>query len=339
MKYSRKDLTELNKLPIEELVKLARKKTDQIHGKKVLLRGLIEHSNICSLNCLYCGIRSSNKNVDRYHLTHEEILAIVKKGFDTGLRTFVLQGGEVASDKTQSICSLVSKIKQITRNEAAVTLSLGIKSYSEYKEMVDAGADRYLLRFETANPELHRYIRNGLSLFSRLRALEDIRKAGFEVGSGFMVGLPGESDNDLVENILLASELELDMGGIGPFIPHDDTPLSGSKQSPIDLTVKATALLRLALPECHIPATTAAGSLDPLGREKSIEAGANVLMPNITPVAVKKNYLLYPGKICLDEDGGECIGCMSMRVKRVGCTIDYGIGSALRLAKNQIKEA
>jgi len=195
--------------------------------------------------------------------------------------------------------------------------------------MKNAGADRYLLRFETSDPVLHKKLR-GSSLASRLKNLEDIRTSGLQVGSGYMTGLPGESEDTRINNALLCRELDLDMVGIGPFIPSDETPLAGSKQEPIEYAIKGTALLRLLLPKAHIPATTAAGSLKPSGREDMIKAGANVLMPNITPVSVKKDYLLYPGKICLDEPGSQCIGCMGLRVKSVGRKINFARADALR---------
>lgn len=328
MSLNIEEIKELNKLPLEELMSLARSKTDAVHGKAVFLRGLIEFSNYCSSDCLFCGIRRSNLKVNRYRLSEEEILDAVSKGYKSGLKTFVLQSGEDKYYTTERVCSLLSSIKKIVGESAAVTLSMGVRSLDEYRELKAAGADRYLMRFETADRDLHKYLK-GSSLDNRLEALDNIRKAGFEVGSGFMVGLPGEKEDTLVENIKLACDLQINMGGIGPFIPHDDTPLRGAEQKPIELVLRATALLRLALPQSHIPATTASGSLDPLGREKSIQAGANVLMPNITPLEVKKDYLLYPGKICLDEDGGQCIGCMSHRVETVGCYVDYSIGKSL----------
>ena len=330
-KLSYNEVKELALFPLEELSKKARDITENIHGKKILLRGLIEFSNYCSADCLYCGIRRSNKNADRYRLTENDILEAVKKGYSQGLKTFVFQSGEDKIFTTPKLCVLISKIKELTNNEAAITLSCGIRSKTDYKEFFDAGADRYLLRFETSDPELHKYLRNGIKLEKRLKALHDLKEVGFQLGSGFMVGLPGETEETLIKNIMLSMELEMDMGGIGPFIPHSDTPLANSQQQPIELSIRATALLRIALPYSHIPATTAAGSLDPLGREKMISAGANVLMPNITPVDYKKFYLLYPGKICLDESGIECIGCLSGRVKPLDRELSFERGDALRV--------
>lgn len=316
----------------KEIAEKARAVTEAVHGKQVLLRGLVEFSNHCSMNCLYCGIRSANKKVRRYRLYMESIFSIIKTGFKAGLRTFVLQSGEDNWFTQEYLCGVVRGIKKITNNEAAVTLSCGIKSRKEYQQLFEAGADRYLLRFETADPRLHKYIRNGSTLEERLRALENLRAAGFQLGSGFMVGLPGEEAETGLENILLAQKLNLDMAGIGPFIPHQNTPLAGSGQSPIEKTVRMTALLRLALPYAHLPATTAAGSVHPEGREMMIQGGANVLMPNITPPEAKSSYLLYPGKICLDESGVQCIGCLSTRMKPLDRKLDFSIGHSLHTA-------
>lgn len=302
----------------------------RVHGEVILLRGLIEISNRCTRNCLYCGIRRANRRVRRYSLSEAEIRESVRAGFQRGLRTFVLQGGEDPQWSTAAIARVVRWIKDYTGGQAAVTLSLGIKSRRDYALLRQAGADRYLLRFETSDPEMHSYLRDGVSLARRLEALKDLRDLEYETGTGYMVGLPGESERTRVGNALLTRELAADMVGIGPFIPHPHTPLAGSPQQPLSLTLRAVSLVRLLLPRCHMPATTAAGSLDPQGREKAISAGANVLMPNLTPTVYKANYQLYPGKICLDESGVKCIGCLGLRVKSVGRSLDFSRGAALR---------
>lgn len=302
----------------------------RVHGDGVLLRGLIEISNRCTRNCLYCGIRRGNRRLRRYSLSETEIRDAVRAGFQRGLRTFVLQGGEDPQWSTVAIARVVKWIKDYTGGQAAVTLSLGIKSRRHYALLRSAGADRYLLRFETSDPELHRYLRDGVSLARRLEALQDLKELGYETGTGYMVGLPGESEGTRIRNALLTRELAADMVGIGPFIPHPQTPLAGSPQQPLSLTLRAVALVRLLLPRCHMPATTAVGSLDPQGREKAIAAGANVLMPNLTPTTYKPDYQLYPGKICLDESGVKCIGCLGLRVKSVGRSLDFSRGAALR---------
>ncbi len=295
----------------------------RVFGGKVFLRGLIEYTNYCSCSCLYCGIRRDNTNVHRYRLSDEAVFSAVESGFRRGLRTFVLQGGEDSHFNTDRLGSLVAGIKKRTGNEAAVTLSCGILPREHYAQLKKAGADRYLLRFETADPALHKYLRDGVSLDRRLQALDDLKSTGFQTGSGFMVGLPGETEDTVVNNVRMAAEIGLDMVGIGPFIPHPDTPLKDAPQIPIDLALRTTAFLRVVCPEAHIPATTAAGSLVANGREEMIRRGANVVMPNLTPVEVKKDYLLYPGKICLDEDGLQCIGCLDMRIKSTGFEMSF----------------
>ena len=297
--------------------------TTRNFGTDVYLRGLIEYTNYCASDCLYCGIRRSNENAVRYRLTDEDILEAVSQGFGRGLRTFVLQGGEDARFETARLAGLCEKIKDATGGEAAITLSCGIRSREDYRTLKAAGADRFLMRFETSDPELHRYLRGGSTLAKRLGALENLLAEGFQVGSGFMVGLPGETDETILRNVELCRELGVDMAGVGPFIPHPDTPLKDAPQKSIETALFATALVRIFCPQTHIPATTAAGSLEKDGRERMIRCGANVLMPNLTPVAVKKHYLLYPGKICLDESGLQCVGCLSMRVKTVDREISF----------------
>ncbi len=319
--------------PTDELAAMGKKVCTEVHGREVLLRGLLEFTNYCSSNCLYCGIRRENKKVHRYRIEEAVLLEAVQTGFDRGLRTFVLQGGEDHRYRTDRICRLVEAIKIQTRGEAAVTLSCGMLSREEYRALVQAGADRYLIRFETSDPELHAYIRDGKTLKDRLQALENVRLAGFQTGSGFMLGLPGETADTRLENILLCQRLQLDMVGIGPFIPHPETPLKDARLHSIEEAVRGVALLRLALPETHIPATTAAGTLEPDGRERMINAGANVLMPNITQEDFKKDYLLYPGKICLDESGIQCIGCLSARVKPLDRELGFSRGDAPRIAR------
>jgi biotin synthase len=311
----------------ESLMSRARQLCLAEHGSAVLLRGLIEYSNICERDCLYCGIRRSNPNFHRFRLEPEEILAIALRGYAAGLRSFVLQGGEDSAFSGEALSLAVEGIRNACP-EAAITLSAGTLDRSAYARLKDAGADRYLLRFETSDPVLHHRLRWGQSLELRLEALAELADLGFQVGSGYMVGLPGETEDTRVANALLCRELDLDMVGIGPFIPHPDTPLAASAQSPIELTLRATALTRLLLPQAHMPATTAAGSLDPLGRESMILAGANVLMPNITPPVAKRNYLLYPGKICIGEEGQSCIGCLGIRMRSIGRETSFLRGDA-----------
>jgi biotin synthase len=315
------------------------KKADEIcketYGNYIYLRGLVEFSNHCGRDCLYCGIRKSNKNITRYRMTEEEIAEVAGNGYKVGLRSFVLQSGEDDYFTVGRLASIVSKVKEATNFDAAVTLSCGIKTKSEYKELKRSGADRYLLRFETSNESLHKHLRKGISLARRLKALEDLRDLGYEVGSGYMVGLPGETEEIRIKNAMLCRKYKFDMVGIGPFIPHPETPLKGSvSKGSIDLTVKAVALVRMLLPDINIPATSASGSIDVYGREKVLVAGANVLMPNITPPKYKKNYLIYPGKICVDESGFECIDCLKNKVALVGKEINFNRGDSVRYLRS-----
>ena len=300
----------------------ARRISDEVFGDDVYLRGLIEYTNYCGVDCLYCGIRRSNSNVKRYRLGKKEIIDAVIEGYGRGIRTFVLQGGEDPWFTTERLADICRGIKEVT-TEAALTLSCGIRPRRDYARLREAGADRYLMRFETSDPELHRHLRGGVGLEKRLKALSDLRAEGFQVGSGFMVGLPGERDDTLIRNVELCAELGVDMAGVGPFIPHSETPLGEAAQIPLERALYTTALLRIFCPRTHIPATTAAGSLEKDGRERMISCGANVLMPNLTPVEHKPDYLLYPGKICLDESGLQCVGCLSMRVLSVDRVISF----------------
>ncbi len=308
---------------LEPLAREARGVAEKKFGAAVYLRGLIEFTNFCVMNCLYCGLRKSNGTVARYRLGSDVILKTVEYGFRQGLRTFVLQGGEDPWFTTDRLARLCARIKERTNGEAALTLSCGIRPLEDYRILKAAGADRYLMRFETSNPKLHRYLRDGLNLTDRLQALENLRTAGFQVGSGFMVGLPGETDDTVIANAELCARLGVDMAGVGPFIPNPDTPLAKAAQEPLEKSLFATALVRIACPETHIPATTAAGSLASDGREQTLKCGANVLMPNLTPTENKKDYLLYPGKICLNESGIQSIEDLSLRVKSVDKVISY----------------
>lgn len=315
----------------DDIIKRANAVCRHFHGDKVFVRGLIEFSNYCVMDCLYCGIRRENENVNRYRLSEEQLLELARQGVREGVKTFVLQGGEDPHFTVDKLCRILDGMKEITGDSTAVTLSIGIRSKEDYRRLKAAGADRYLMRFETSDEKLHNYLRGGVTLARRLRALEDLREVGFEVGSGYMVGLPGETEETRINNALLCHKMNFHMVGIGPFIPHPDTPLGKAPQEPIELAIRATALVRMLLPLANMPATTAAGSLDKLGREKMLGAGANVLMPNITPEDFKKDYLLYPGKICLDESGFTCIGCLDARTGLVNKSLSFERGNSLGL--------
>ncbi len=320
------DLYKNGKFP--ELISLANKTYLENYGNKVWIRGLIEFSNFCNMNCTYCGIRMDNRKINRYRLEETEIINIVRQGMEAGFKTFVLQSGEDNFYTIKVLCRLIEKIRDIASGSIAITLSCGLKTKSQFKELKKAGCNRYLMRFETSDEALFSGLKNGLSLKDRLKGLYYLKELGFETGSGYMVGLPGETGETRINNALLCADLELDMIGIGPFIPHPYTPLYDSAVPCIDETVRSTALLRLLLPKSNIPATTAAGSIHPSGREKMLEAGANVLMPNITPAEHKKDYTLYPGKICIEESGLQCLECLEIRVRSINKTIDMGRGDS-----------
>jgi len=297
-------------------------------GSEVFLRALVEFSNYCSCDCQYCGISRSNEKVNRYRLNEDDLLQVIAKGTEKGMETFVLQAGEDPQWTAGRLAKLIEKVRRIHGNKAAITLSCGLKSREDYRILKEAGANRYLMRFETSDPALFKKITGGKSLEKRLEGLWTLKDLGWEVGSGYMTGLPGETEEIRINNALLCADLGLHMLGIGPFIPHPDTPLKDADQQPLEWAIKGTALIRLLLPQANIPATTAAGTLHPSGREQMLQAGANVLMPNITPVMHKKDYLLYPGKICLDESGFECVGCLTLRCKGIDRELSFQRGDS-----------
>ncbi|MGE5599730.1 MAG: [FeFe] hydrogenase H-cluster radical SAM maturase HydE [Bacteroidota bacterium] len=294
-------------------------------GDAVHLRGLIEFSNYCRADCLYCGLRRSNGRLVRYRLSLEEIEAVIDRAAALDYGTVVLQSGEDPWYDADAIARLIRYAKA---RSLAVTLSVGERDREELAHWRRQGADRYLLRHETANPTLHARLRPGRTLVERVRVLENVRELGFQVGSGFMVGLPGQSSADLVGDLRLLQELKVEMAGIGPFIPHPATPLAGAEAGSMGQTLKMVALARLLLPEAMLPAVTALGALEPLGREQALQAGANVVMPNLTPTAVRPHYQIYPGKICLGETAEKCRACVERRIQGLGRTVARGPGHA-----------
>lgn len=298
----------------EEAVKLRK----QYYGNKVFTRGLIEFTNYCKNNCYYCGIRAGNKNAERYRLTKEEILECCAEGYALGFRTFVLQGGEDPWYTDEKIADIVRTIKS-AYPECAVTLSIGEKSYESYRLFREAGADRYLLRHETANEEHYRMLHPAsMSLKVRKQCLYDLKELGYQVGAGFMVGSPWQTPEHIAEDLVFLKELQPQMVGIGPFIPHHDTGFADKPAGSVSLTLFLLSVIRILLPKVLLPATTALGTLDPRGREKGLQAGANVVMPNLSPVRNRKQYELYDNKICTGEESAQCRGCLERRVKSVG---------------------
>lgn len=290
----------------------------EIYGTDVYIRGLIEFTNYCKNDCYYCGIRRGNDKADRYRLTKEQILDCCEVGYNLGFRTFVLQGGEDGYFTDERIIEIIKAIKA-GYPDCALTLSIGEKSYESYKAFYDAGADRYLLRHETAD-ECHygKIHPKELSLANRKQCLYNLKEIGYQVGCGFMVGSPFQTTENIIEDLKFIKELNPNMVGIGPFVPHKDTPFKDHAQGSLELTLKLLSIIRLMLPHVLLPATTALGSINPLGREKGILAGANVVMPNLSPRDVRKKYLLYDNKICTGDEAAECIVCMKNRMKSIG---------------------
>jgi len=332
------DKTELNYLLknftpeiSEYLFEKAREVSQKYFSNKIYTRGLIEFTNYCKNDCFYCGIRFSNKEVDRYRLSFDDILNCCENGYSLGFRTFVLQGGEDLSYSDDDIAEIVSAIKK-KFPDCAVTLSIGEKSYESYSKYFNNGADRYLLRHETSNEKhyskLHPKI---LTAKNRKQCLNDLKKIGYQVGTGFMVGSPYQTIENIVEDLLFIKEFSPQMIGIGPFVPHHDTPFKNHKSGSLELTLFLIGILRLMNPNALIPSTTALGTIDPNGREKGILAGANVVMPNLSPVSVRKKYQLYDNKICTGEEAAECKECLSNRMKKIGYEIVVDRGDFIQI--------
>lgn len=305
----------------------------KIYGKGVYLRGLIEFTNYCKNDCYYCGIRRSNRNAQRYRLSKEEILDCCRTGYTLGYRTFVLQGGEDPWYTPERIEELVRAIKQ-NYPDCAVTLSVGEHPREVYQSWFDAGADRYLLRHETADSchygSLHPEV---MSLENRMRCLWDLKDIGYQVGCGFMVGSPGQTAEHLAKDLLFIRKLEPHMVGIGPFIPQKDTPFGNETAGTLELTLYLLSIIRLMLPDVLLPATTALGTIHPLGRERGILAGANVCMPNLSPTGVRKKYALYDNKICTGDEAAECVQCLRRRIESVGYQVAPGRGDHISIER------
>jgi biotin synthase len=297
------------------------------YGTDVYLRGLIELTNYCKNDCLYCGIRRSNEHLERYRLSKEIILDCCQTGYGLGYRTFVLQGGEDPFFNDDRVVEIVSEIRQHYQ-DCAITLSLGEKSRQSYQMFFDAGANRYLLRHETAAPEHYAKLHPAsMSLENRKQCLWNLKEIGYQVGSGFMVGSPFQTTANLIDDLRYLQELQPAMIGIGPFIAHRETPFNRSPNGDFQLTLRMVAILRLLFPYALIPATTALGTIDPQGREMGLRAGANVVMPNLSPVDVRKKYELYDNKICTGEEAAECRNCLANRVSSVGYELVTNIGN------------
>ncbi len=318
--FSDSDLRALLSNPTSDSVLTAKaaRARQSVYGNKVFIRGLIEFTNICKNDCYYCGIRASHTDVSRYRLTSEQILHCCQTGYDLGFRTFVFQGGEDGHWNDNRLCHVVSQIKE-RHPDCAVTLSVGERSRQSYQRLFDAGADRYLLRHETADPchyaSLHP---NNLTLESRMQCLYNLKDIGYQVGCGFMVGSPGQTVDHLIRDLRFIEEFQPHMVGIGPFLPAAGTPFAGEKAGSADLTVKLLSIIRLMHPKVLLPATTALGTAEADGRERGILAGANVIMPNLSPLDVRKKYMLYNNKIATGDEAAESVANLRASMKAIG---------------------
>lgn len=307
-----------DKEALEYLRKSAEEKRQSVYGKDIFLRGLIEFTSYCKNDCYYCGLRRSNKNAQRYRLSKEQIMDCCKNGYELGFRTFVLQGGEDLYFTDEKIVEIVKSIKE-KYPDCAVTLSIGEKSKESYEKFFKSGADRYLLRHETANQSHYSKLHpKELQLKTRIKCLKELKEIGFQTGCGFMVGSPYQTDEKLVEDLLFIKELNPAMVGIGPFISHKDTPFKNMANGTLEKTLKLLAIIRLLLPKVLLPSTTALGTINPKGREMGVLWGANVVMPNLSPTDVRKKYMLYDNKICTGDEAAECRYCMQKRMESIG---------------------
>lgn len=315
----------------------AREVSDAWYGKKIYIRGLIEFTNYCKNDCYYCGIRRGNTYAVRYRLSEEDILTCCREGWELGFRTFVLQGGEDPYFNDDRVVQLVQQIRK-EYPECAITLSLGEREKESYKRFREAGADRYLLRHETAVESHYRLLHPAeLSLNHRKQCLWNLKELGFQTGCGFMVGSPGQTPEHLAEDFLFIQQFQPEMVGIGPFIPHQDTPFAKEAQGSLELTLYLLSLLRIQQPDLLLPATTALATIHSQGRELGIQAGANVVMPNLSPVGVREKYSLYNGKVCTGEESAECRDCLQRRMESIGYQIVVDRGDHCGIAQEKGK--
>ncbi len=331
-----------------KLFEAAHKAKKDLLGNKVHYRGLIEYSNICSKNCYYCGIRRDNNKTGRYTITDEEVIESAMFAYEKGYGSIVLQAGEISSNVfTQNIEKLIKEILQRCDNRLAITLSLGEQPLETLKRWFDAGASRYLIRIETSNRKLYSRLHPNDAQHSydeRLACIRRVREIGYHVGTGVMIGLPFQTVGNMADDLLFMKQTDIDMCGMGPFIGHSDTPLSGADpdlmplEKRFDLSLKMIALLRLLMPDINIASTTALQAIDKIGREKGILAGANIIMPNITPRKYRNDYLLYENKPCTDEDAEDCVNCLETRVSLTGSVIGYHESGDSKHYRSRMKE-
>lgn len=323
--FSRNDIIEILKDDSNNdwLFSLADKTREEYVGNEVHLRGLIEFSNICKRQCKYCGLRCEDKFIDRYRISKENIISYAEHAVNMGYKTIVLQSGEDEYYNTDLMCEIIAGIKKLG---VALTLSIGEKTYEEYKVFKEAGADRYLIRIETTDKTLYNQMHPNMDFDNRVRCLEDLGRLGYEVGTGCLVGLPNQTIESLADDILFFKEINADMVGIGPFIPHPHTPLKDSATGSFTLALKVMALTRILLKDINIPATTAMETLNPNGRIIALQSGANVVMPNVTTTEYRAKYEIYPNKICINENPDKCKGCISAKIQSIGRTVSTSFG-------------
>ena len=305
------------------LFSLADKVRRENVGDEVHLRGLIEFSNICKCQCKYCGLRSPNKNIERYRIEPDDVILYAQKAVEMGYRTVVLQSGEDEFYSRDLMCRIIKGIKNF---DVALTLSVGERSFEDYKAFKDAGADRYLIRIETTDKNLYKKMHPSMDFNNRVRCLKDLKKLGYETGTGCLVGLPEQTIESLADDVLFFKEIGADMIGIGPFIAHPHTPLKDCQNGDFTLALKVMALTRILLKDINIPATTAMETLNPNGRIIALQSGANVVMPNVTTTEYRAKYEIYPNKICINENALQCRSCIGNKIKSIGRTVSQGYG-------------
>lgn len=311
----------------KEILEAADRVRSKYVGDEVHLRGLIEFSNTCKQDCLYCGLRRDNANIKRYRLTEDEIIDFARKAKSYGYMTVVLQSGEDSFYSVERMERIIKGIKELDR---AITLSIGEKTREEYEAYKKAGADRYLLRIETTDKELYERMDPGMSFENRIRCLRDLKELGYELGTGSLIGMPGQTIESIAEDILFFKEIDADMIGVGPFIPNEDTPLKDEKGGTFELSIKVMALVRLLLPDINIPATTAMETLNKNGRIIALKGGANVVMPNVTEGEYRRLYALYPGKICINDTPAHCRGCITSKITGIGRNVSNSYGFRIK---------
>ncbi len=323
------------KLERQEVIRLLKdedenilyKRADKIRhenvGDEVHLRGLIEFSNICRNNCMYCGIRKDNPLLKRYRMSEEELVDTARKAAEMGFKTIVMQSGEDMWFSQERMCKIIEQIKKF---DVAITLSIGERSYEDYKAFREAGADRYLMRIETTDKDLYHKLDPNMSWQHRHECLMMIKELGYELGSGIMVGLPGQTIESIADDLIYLQDIGIDMAGIGPFIPHAQTPLKDAAGGTLELGLRTMATMRIMMPDINIPATTAMESLHPQGRIRALQCGANVVMPNVTEGEYRRLYELYPGKICVDDTPTQCKSCIGMKIMSIGRTVGLSYG-------------